>query len=81
MKVTSLASLVLAAAVQTVSASYPITGAVSGINTQTGQRPMRQPILKFQDSGPAFDLFVQAVQAWQGTPQDNMLSWYQVGGV
>lgn len=61
--------------------SYRITGCTSGINAQTGERPFRRDLRSFQTSGPAWDLYIQALQMFQGANQADLLSWYSVSGI
>jgi hypothetical protein len=55
----------------------PISG---GVNQKTGERPARQEITKFSNSGPQWDLYVLTMQAIQEASQEEQLSWYQVAG-
>ena len=55
---------------------YVITGANSGVNG--AQRPARQEIRTLADSGPAFDLYILALQQLAGDPQSNLTSYYQL---
>jgi hypothetical protein len=61
--------------------SYQISGPTSGVNVQTGERPSRQDLRNFQNSGPAFDLYIQALQLFQSANQQDLLSWYSVSGI
>jgi tyrosinase len=61
--------------------SYQITGPTSGVNVQTGERPSRQDLRNLQGSGPAFDLYIQALQMFQEADQRDLLSWYSVAGI
>jgi tyrosinase len=60
---------------------YIVTGATGGVNNATGERPTRQDIQVFKDSGAAFDLFVLALQTLQERSQDDKYSWYQFAGI
>jgi tyrosinase len=60
--------------------AYNIKGATGGVNTATGQRPSRQDLTSFQNSGAAFDLFVLAFQQFQLEDQAQLLSLYQIDG-
>lgn len=60
---------------------YLVTGATGGVNQNTGERPFRQDIQDFKNSGAAFDLFVLAVQNIQQRGQNDTLSWYQFAGI
>jgi tyrosinase len=63
------------------AATYPITGITAGVNTKTFQRPFRTNFNTFQNAGPAFDLYIQALQMFQATGQAAELSYYQVAGI
>ena len=62
------------------SATFVITGVHAGVNAVTGQRPFRQEFSTFQNTGPAFDLYIQALQQLAQTNQSAMLSYYAVAG-
>lgn len=57
-----------------------ITGPQAGVNTATGERPFRLEFSVFKDSGPAFDLFIQAFYYFQQADQADQLSYFQVAG-
>lgn len=57
-----------------------VTGAPGGVNTASGERPSRQDIYTLSSSGPAFDLFILALQQFQQEDQSDLLSYYQVAG-
>jgi tyrosinase len=61
--------------------SYQITGPTSGVNVQTGERPTRRDLRTLQSSGPQWDLYIQALQMFQGTNQAALLSHYGVAGI
>lgn len=61
--------------------SYAITGPTGGVNVNTGERPFRQEISNFQNSGAAWDLYILAFQKFTQTDQAQQLSYYQVAGV
>ena len=61
--------------------SIAISGALGGVDTATGQRPFRQEFSTFAISGPAFDLYILALQCFQQLNQTNGLSYYQVAGM
>ena len=61
--------------------SYRITGATSGINAASGERPARRDLRSFQSSGAAFDLYIQALQMLQATNQANLLSHFEIAGI
>lgn len=61
-------------------AAYAVTGVHGGVNAQTGARPFRQNLKTFQASGPAFELYIQALLQFQSDNQADLLSWYEVSG-
>lgn len=60
--------------------AYNVVGITAGVDTTTGARPSRRNLATFQFSGPAFDLYVQALQKFQAEDQSFLLSFYQVDG-
>lgn len=58
-----------------------VTGALGGLQPGSRERPMRQEISGFAQSGAAWDLFVQALQEFQSAPITDMLSYFQVAGI
>lgn len=81
MRWAALSATALAVLTHTASASWAIAGATSGINNSTGARPFRLPIAELQQSGAAWDLYIQALQYWQSLDQSNMFSWYKVAAI
>jgi hypothetical protein len=75
-----LVALLAALFIQITSATYAITGVQTAVNHATGQRPFRQDFNKFQNAGPAWDLYVQALIQFQAAGQTGLLSYYQVAG-
>ncbi|CAL5873567.1 uncharacterized protein PFLUO_LOCUS7847 [Penicillium psychrofluorescens] len=64
------------------SAPVPVTGVMSAVNTQTGERPSRLHIADLQKTGGApWDLYIQAISAFQAVPEDQENSWFQVLGI
>lgn len=57
-----------------------ITGPQAGVNAATGERPFRQEFSVFKDSGPAFDLYIQALYYFTQEDQSNLLSYFQICG-
>lgn len=76
----TLLVLSLIATLPTYVESYAITGAHGGVNTGTGQRPSRQDLSTFKNSGAAFDLYILSLQQFQQQNQSALLSYYQVAG-
>lgn len=64
----------------TANASFAITGPQGGVNAETGERPFRQEIRTFSGSGPAWDLYIQALVKLQSVDQGELLSYYQLSG-
>ena len=60
---------------------FAITGISAGVNPSTGARPFRQEFSTFQTSGPAFDLYIQALQNLTSKAQSEKLSYFQVAGM
>lgn len=58
-----------------------VTGAQGGLDPSTGARPLRIEISDFSKSGPAFDLFVLAMDRFQAVDQYDPLSYFQISGV
>jgi tyrosinase len=65
--------------VQPASAVVHIRGISGGVNSATGERPARLELRTLQASGPAFDLFVLALKAFQ--EDDDLRSFYQIAGL
>lgn len=61
-------------------AAFKVTGALGGVNTTSGARPLRYEIHQFATSGPAFDLLVLSLLAFQAANQSNPLSYFQISG-
>jgi len=62
------------------NAVFVLTGVHAGVNNETGQRPFRQDIQNFKNSGPAWDLFLLSLQRFQLSKQNDTTSWYQISG-
>ncbi|KAL6244485.1 hypothetical protein RBB50_008727 [Rhinocladiella similis] len=60
---------------------FKITGALGGVNSTTGARPLRYEIHEFANSGPAFDLLVLSMMAFQAANQSEPLSYFQISGI
>jgi len=74
-----LLCLLLLVLVDTLTA-FRVTGALGGVNTTTGVRPLRYEIHKFATPGPAFDLLILSLMAFQAANQSNPLSYFQISG-
>lgn len=64
-----------------VSLAFTVTGVSGGVDPDTGERPFRLNLKEFQSSGPAFDLYIQALIRFQEEDQSELLSWYEVAGM
>ena len=71
----------LAALLQSSAATVATTGISAGVNPTTGERPSRIEMSTFEKSGPAFDLYIQALAAFQADDQADVLSYYEIAGV
>ena len=58
-----------------------IVGPQAGVDSATGQRPFRQDFSVFKESGPAFDLYIQALYYFMKQNQSDVLSYYQIAGI
>ena len=59
---------------------FAVTGTQGGVNNLTGSRPLRMDIEKFKYAGPAWDLYILALQHFYQTNQSEQLSYYQIAG-
>ncbi|DAA75792.1 TPA_exp: Tyrosinase [Trichophyton benhamiae CBS 112371] len=62
-------------------ATVTIKGVQEGVNQGTGQRPARQNLATWEFSGPAFDLYIQALHEFQYTDQKELRSHYSIASV
>ena len=76
----NLITIAVAVCLLSLANAIAITGSQGGVNNVTGQRPSRQDISTFKDSGPAFDLYILSLQRFQQQNQSALLSYYQVAG-
>lgn len=75
---TSIVAIV--ATLSTVVQSFIVTGATGGISN-IGARQIRQDIIKMQSAGgPAWDLYIQALQMFQQKNQTDQVGWFQFMG-
>ncbi|KAL2209786.1 Di-copper centre-containing protein [Sarocladium strictum] len=76
-----LAATLAAAQQASSSARVPIPGLTGGTDS-SGKRPSRPGINGLQRAnGPAWDLYIQALAAFQAVPEDNQQSYFQVVGI
>ena len=80
MALLNLISIIFAISFASLAIAVAITGPQGGVNTVSGRRPSRQEISTFENSGPAFDLYILSLQQFQLQNQSALLSYYQVGG-
>ncbi|KAH6690699.1 tyrosinase [Plectosphaerella plurivora] len=60
----------------------PVVGPRSGINAQTGETPARRNINDlYQEAGPQWDLYVQALTAMQNAPERDPTSYFQIAAI
>lgn len=60
--------------------AFKVTGALGGVDSVTGARPLRYEIHEFANSGAAFDLVILSLIAFQGTNQSDPRSYFQISG-
>jgi len=58
-----------------------VRGPPGGVDPNTGARPFRYEISKFQYSGAAFDLYILALSVFEGVNQSDPLSYFQISGI
>ncbi|TDZ34027.1 Tyrosinase [Colletotrichum spinosum] len=64
------------------SAPYAITGLKTGIDSTSGQRPLRRNINDLQASGAQWDLYILGLAAMQrDEPETEKLSYFQISGI
>jgi tyrosinase len=73
-------SLLLLLLTVRICVCFQITGAPRGVNLTTGGRPLRLDIDELFQSGPAFDLYIQALTQLQQTNQADPLSYFGIAG-
>ncbi|OJD14819.1 hypothetical protein AJ78_04875 [Emergomyces pasteurianus Ep9510] len=64
-----------------VASAFTISGARGNINPWTGERPARKDINRLQWSGPEWDLYIQALKAFQEEDRDDILSFHKIAGI
>lgn len=73
-------SAVIAICLVSFGKTYAIIGPRDGVNQVTGERPIRQDLSTFKNSGPTFDLYILSLEQFQQQDQSTLLSYYQVAG-
>ncbi|KAI4220330.1 MAG: hypothetical protein L6R36_007696 [Xanthoria steineri] len=76
-----LACSLVIAVLAALGNAFAIRGIQAGVNAYTGERPLRQEFSTFKNTGPAFDLYIQALLRSQQADQRQLLSYYEVAGV
>ncbi|KAH6674977.1 hypothetical protein B0J14DRAFT_25463 [Halenospora varia] len=81
--VTTSLGIALAAftCIDSVAAKFAITGVKTGVNTKTGYRPPRRNINDLYNDKPQFSLYIQAMNAMMQTDENNLTSFFQIGGI
>jgi tyrosinase len=64
----------------TVAQTFSTSGVRNGVDPTSGARPFRQDIEIFQHTGPAWDLYIQALQTYMKMDSSELLSYFQVAG-
>lgn len=80
MAVLRLACRLVVAVSAVLGNAWTIRGIQAGVNAYTGERPLRQDFSTFKNSGPAFDLYIQALSRIQQADQKHILSYFEVAG-
>lgn len=75
-----LACSLVIAVLAALGNAFAIRGIQAGVNAYTGERPLRQEFSTFKNTGPAFDLYIQALLRSQQADQRQLLSYYEVAG-
>ncbi|KAG7128760.1 Tyrosinase like protein [Verticillium longisporum] len=61
---------------------YPVVGVKSGINPLTRETPARRNISAlYEEAGPQWDLYVDALKAMQRTNETDPLSYFQIASI
>lgn len=63
------------------SNAIQVTGATTGFDPTSRERPVRREINDLAKSGPSWDLYILALQRFQNTPSEETLSYFQVAGI
>ncbi|KAB5566591.1 hypothetical protein GE09DRAFT_740262 [Coniochaeta sp. 2T2.1] len=67
---------------QSTATPVPVTGVRTGIDHNTGERPRRLNINDFYARGGLqWDLYIQALQAFQDVNETDPLSYFQISGI
>lgn len=60
--------------------SFAVDGVATTFNHTSKEQPARLEFSAISQSGPAFDLFILALQQFQQANQSHELSYYQIAG-
>ncbi|KAF7857179.1 hypothetical protein EAF04_009420 [Stromatinia cepivora] len=63
------------------ASQFHIGGVHTGVDAQTGVRPVRKDILDLQKDLPTWSLYIRALISLQNVPEDDPLSWFQIAGI
>ncbi|KAG9229730.1 common central domain of tyrosinase-domain-containing protein [Amylocarpus encephaloides] len=80
-RVVTICTLAIYIGINLIEAKYALSPVTAGVNPQTGARPFRRNILDLQNDAPTWSLYIQALNAVQDTPEDELLSYFQLAGI
>ncbi|ORY62692.1 uncharacterized protein BCR38DRAFT_346826 [Pseudomassariella vexata] len=61
---------------------FPVTGLITGIDNETGERPMRWNINDLHAAnGPQWDLFILGLSQFQNDSEQDWLSYFGIAGI
>jgi hypothetical protein len=63
------------------SSAVQVTGATGGINSSTGERPSRQEISTFSQSGAAWNVFILSLFELQRDSESDPMSYFRIAGM
>ncbi|KAL9011383.1 MAG: hypothetical protein Q9173_003767 [Seirophora scorigena] len=76
-----LACGLIVVALVVIADAIAVSGVQAGVDFTTGRRPFRQEFSTFRNSGPAFDLYILALQKFQQRRQSDPLSYFGIAGI
>lgn len=76
-----LACGLIVVALVVLADAIAVSGVQAGVDLTTGRRPFRQEFSTFRNSGPAFDLYILALQKFQQRRQSDPLSYFGIAGI
>ncbi|CCC12603.1 unnamed protein product [Sordaria macrospora k-hell] len=75
-------SFILLAAAQTQTTPIPVIGVTTGVDANTGQRPIRRNVNDlYARGGPQWDLYILALSEMQATDESDELSYFSLAGI